>query len=78
MSEDLWDEEHTFEPTSHPDIYRLVSQEQLAEKELERIVYELIALANEGQPVEIVKLLDEAIPDSAVRILPPMDLTEIE
>jgi FlaA1/EpsC-like NDP-sugar epimerase len=78
LSEDLWDEEHTFEPTSHPDIYRLVSQEQLAEKELERIVYELIALANEGQPVEIVKLLDEAIPDSAVRILPPMDLTEIE
>ena len=78
LSEDLWDEEHTFEPTSHPDIYRLVSQERLAEKELERVVYELIALANEAQPVEIVKLLDEAIPDSAVRIMPPMDFTEIE
>ncbi|MCD4673278.1 MAG: polysaccharide biosynthesis protein [Anaerolineaceae bacterium] len=78
LSEDLWDEQHTFEPTSHPDIYRLVSQEDLNARELERVVYELIALANEAEPTEIVKLLDKAIPDSAVLSAPPMDLTEIE
>lgn len=78
LSEDLWDEHHTFEPTEHPDIYRLVSQEGLKDKELERLVYDLIALANEAEPSEIVKLLDEAIPDSAVRSTPPLELTEIE
>ena len=72
LSEDLWDENHTFEPTSHPDIYRLVSQEELNAKDLERVVYELISLANEAEPTSIVKLLDQSIPDSAVAQYTPL------
>ncbi len=78
LSEDLWDENHTFEPTSHPDIYRLVSQEELSANELERVVYELISLANEAEPTSIVKLLDASIPDFAVLSTPPYDFTDIE
>jgi FlaA1/EpsC-like NDP-sugar epimerase len=78
LSEDLWDENHTFEPTSHPEIYRLVSQEELKPKDLERVVYDLISLANEAEPTSIVKLLDDAIPDSAVLSTPPHDFTDIE
>ncbi len=78
LSEDLWDEDHTFEPTSHPEIYRLVSQEELSATDLERVVYELISLANEAEPTSIVKLLDDAIPDSAVLSTPPYDFTDIE
>jgi FlaA1/EpsC-like NDP-sugar epimerase len=78
LSEDLWDENHTFEPTSHPEIYRLVSQEELSANDLERVVYELISLANEAQPTDIVKLLDDSIPDSAVLRTPPHDLTDID
>lgn len=78
LSEDLWDEHHTFEPTTHPDIYRLVSQERLDDRHLQQVVQDLIALANEAQPTEIVKLLDDAIPDSTIRSTPPLDFTEIE
>lgn len=78
LSEDLWDEGCTFQPTPHPDIYHLEVQDELHGDELRRAVNELGRLAHEGDASSIVRLLDELIPGSEVRCTPPPELTAID
>lgn len=78
LSEDLWDEGHTFLPTVHPDIYHLDSQDELQGEPLRSAVNELGRLALEGDASSIVRLLDELIPGSEVRCTPPPELTSID
>lgn len=78
LSEDLWDEGYTFQPTAHPDIYHLESQDELQGEELRRAVNELGRLALEGDAPSIVRLLDDLIPGSEVRCTPPPELTSID
>ncbi len=78
LSEDLWDEGCTFQPTPHPDIYHLDVQDELHGEELRRAVNELGRLAQEGDASSIIRLLDELIPGSEVRCTPPPELTSID
>lgn len=78
LSEDLWDEGYTFQPTAHPDIYHLDTQDELQGEELRRAVNELGRLALEGDAPSIVRLLDDLIPGSEVRCTPPPELTSID
>lgn len=64
LSEDLWDEGHIFKPTPHPDIFRLDNQNNLKNDELETVIYRLNELAVQGKPQEIIKTLEEVIPDA--------------
>lgn len=77
LSEELWDQWATYEPTAHPDIVLLADQDLVGGEVLERIVSELAHLVREGDPTAIVRVLDECIPQSSVRSLPPPDLTSI-
>lgn len=78
LSEDLWDEGCTFQPTPHPDIYHLEVHDELHGDELRRAVNELGRLAQEGDASSIIRLLDELIPGSEVRCTPPPELTAID
>ncbi len=78
LSEDLWDEGVTFEPTQHPDIFRLEGQNTLRGEDLQKSIEELVHLAQDGDAPTVVKLLDELIPGSAVRSTPPPEMTSID
>jgi len=77
LSEELWDHGAQYEPTEHPDIVLLAQEDFVGGQELRRTVNDLLYLAREGEPSEIVELLDEFIPGAAVRSAPPPDLTSI-
>ena len=78
ISEDLWDEGHTFARTVHPDVYRLEGQDVLSGEELQKSIDEIVHLAQENDSVLIIKLMDELIPGSAVQISPSPDITAID
>jgi FlaA1/EpsC-like NDP-sugar epimerase len=77
LSEELWDRWATYEPTNHPDIVQLAKEDIISDEELNQAVEELIHLAREGYPTEIIKRLDRIIPGASVRSTPPPDLTSI-
>jgi FlaA1/EpsC-like NDP-sugar epimerase len=77
LSEELWDMWASYEPTDHPDIVLLADEDLLTGPVLNQTVDELIHLAREGDPIAIVRILDECIPGAAVRSTPPPDLTSI-
>ena len=66
LREDLWDEGHIFKPTPHPDIFRLDDQNNLKNDELETVLYRLNELAVTGKSQEIIKTLEEVIPDAKI------------
>ncbi len=78
LSEDLWDNGQSFLPTDHPDIYRLDGQNELQGEDLVRKVKELNRLAQEGDSESIISMLDDIIPDSAIRSTPPPEILSIE
>lgn len=77
LSEDLWDEGFQFKSTDHPDIYRLENTEPIIGEQLYRFVDELVKLAREGDPQEIIGLLDQTIPGAMVSITPSPEITSI-
>ncbi len=75
LYEELWDQWAEYEPTVHPDIVLLAKEDIMSEQALQSIVDELIHLAREGYPAEIVTKLDAIIPGASIRRTPPPDLT---
>jgi hypothetical protein len=55
----------------------LAEEDIISDQVLHHAVDELIHLAREGFPTEIVKRLDRIIPGAAVRSTPPPDLTSL-
>jgi len=78
LSEDLWDEGHTFARTKHPDIFRLEGQDNLSDESLRLSIDEMQRLAMDGDARLAVALMDELIPGSAVSSTPPPEITSIE
>jgi len=78
LSEDLKDDGHVFKKTPHPEIFKLNGQQNLEGEKLAKTVAELIRLAREGEPKEIIRLLDKMIPGSHVSCMPPPELTSID
>ena len=67
LSEDLWDQGFAYSPTSHPDINRVDSEESISIRELNAVVDDLVRLAREGKPEEILAILSETIPSAAIQ-----------
>lgn len=78
LSEDLWEEGDQFQPTQHPDIFQFDDQTNLRDEDLQQKVNELLHLAAEAKNDEIITLIDEVIPGSAVASTPPPELTSID
>jgi len=67
LSEDLWDQGFAYSPTTHPDINRVDSEEIISASELEAVVDDLVCLAREGKPDEILAILSKTIPGAAIQ-----------
>ena len=78
LSEDLWEEGDQFAPTQHPDIFQFDDPSNLSGTDLQQKLSELLHLAAEGKNEEIVELIDQTIPGSAVGSNPPPELTSID
>ena len=77
LSEELWDQEARYKPTSHPEIVRLDDQDILSCEKLNSVVNELAHLARLGDPEAILKIMDETIPGASIRNAPLPDLTSV-
>ena len=75
LSEALWDEGADYQRTIHPDILRL--EEPQLDLDLKQIVATLENLAEKSDDKEILKLLDQTIPGSAVQNAPLPDITSV-
>lgn len=78
LSEDLWEEGDQFAPTQHPDIFQFDDPTNLSGSELAQSVDKLLKLATEGKVSEIITLVDDTIPGSAIASTPPPELTSID
>lgn len=67
LSEDLWDQGFAYSPTRHPDINQVDSEEALSDETLNSIIDQLIKLATEGKPEDILEILSKTIPDAAIQ-----------
>lgn len=79
LSEDLWEEGHTFQPTRHPDIYRLNGQDhQLSGRGLKTALKNLKNLAINGKSDQLINYLDEIIPGATIGSQEPPSYTSID
>ncbi|MEN6482216.1 MAG: nucleoside-diphosphate sugar epimerase/dehydratase [Anaerolineaceae bacterium] len=78
LSEDLWGAGFDFEKTSHPDIYRLDTHDELEGEALNRVIEMLVLKARSGDVSEILNILDTHIPGAEVRLTPPPDIASID
>jgi FlaA1/EpsC-like NDP-sugar epimerase len=77
LSEALWDEGADYLSTIHPDILRLNENEVLNSNDLETVINNLIELGKNGDPDEIVNMLNKIVPGAVVSSTPSPDLTSI-
>ena len=78
LSEDLWDQDSSFRPTDHPEIFRLLRPESQNHEGLKNGVDELIRLAQDGETPVLLNLLDEMIPGCKVRSTPSPEITSFD
>jgi FlaA1/EpsC-like NDP-sugar epimerase len=77
LSEALWDEGADYLSTIHPDILRLNENEVLNSSDLATAINQLIDLGKNGDPDEIVNMLNNIVPGAVVSSTPSPDLTSI-
>jgi FlaA1/EpsC-like NDP-sugar epimerase len=77
LREALWDEGADYIATAHPDILRLNENEVLNSDDLEAAVNALIELGKNGDPDQIVSMLNTIVPGATVSSTPIPDLTSV-
>ncbi|MFH2039508.1 MAG: nucleoside-diphosphate sugar epimerase/dehydratase [Chloroflexota bacterium] len=77
LSEDLWEEGVHYQPTTHPEVFRLAEEENFIDTSLSTLIDKLESLAQAGDISEILDLLDSAIPSANVRVMSSLDLTSM-
>lgn len=77
LREALWDEGADYIDTIHPDILRLDENEVLNSDDLESAVNALIELGKNGDPDQIVNMLNAIVPGATVSSTPIPDLTSV-
>jgi FlaA1/EpsC-like NDP-sugar epimerase len=77
LSEALWDKGADYLATIHPDILRLNENEVLSSIDLEIATQKLIDLGKNGDPDEIVNMLNKTVPGAVVSSTPSPDLTSV-
>jgi FlaA1/EpsC-like NDP-sugar epimerase len=77
LREALWDEGADYIATIHPDILRLNENEVLSSSDLQVAISSLIELGKNGDPEQIVNMLNAIVPGAAVSSTPIPDLTSV-
>lgn len=79
LKEDLWEDGHLFDPTSHPDIYKHEGEDTITGDALDHLARELIRMAKAGEREAIIQLIDTSIPNAALASHDiPLDITTID
>jgi FlaA1/EpsC-like NDP-sugar epimerase len=77
LREALWDEGADYVSTAHPDVLRLNENEVLAGIDLKAAVDQLIELSRNGDPDQVVAMLNNIVPGATVNSTPPPDITSM-
>jgi FlaA1/EpsC-like NDP-sugar epimerase len=77
LSEALWDEGADYLSTIHPDVLQLNENEVLTSHDLEATINNLIELGKNGDPDQIVSMLNKIVPGAVVSSTPSPDLTSV-
>jgi FlaA1/EpsC-like NDP-sugar epimerase len=77
LTEELSDENMTFQPTAHSEIVRVEADEEVDGAHLTHSVDELARLARDDETEALLRVLDEVVPGAAVRSAPPPDMTSL-
>ena len=78
LREELWETDKTYDPTAHPDIFRSMDEVMVSKEVLHTSLRRLVDLVKDSCPDEIINLLDEVVPGSAIRAtLSPVDVTDV-
>jgi FlaA1/EpsC-like NDP-sugar epimerase len=77
LSEALWDEGADYISTIHPDVLRLNENEVLTTIDLETAVNALIEMGKNGDPDQIVTMLNRIVPGAMVSSTPSPDITSV-
>jgi FlaA1/EpsC-like NDP-sugar epimerase len=79
LSEDLWDPEHIYQSTGHPDVFCLDGDiDTIQSEQLEMVVNQLLHLARQGEVQSILSLLDTVLPNASVCSTPPPHINAID
>jgi FlaA1/EpsC-like NDP-sugar epimerase len=77
LSEDLWEEGVHYQPTEHPEVFRLEEEEKIINTSLNATVEQLQLLAQSGNNTAILDLLDSTILSANVRVMSSPDMTSV-
>jgi len=77
LSEDLWEEGVHYQPTAHPEVFRMADEENINDLSLSVTINQLQSLSKSGNISAILDLLDSAIPSANVRMMSSPDLTSV-
>ncbi len=77
LSEALWDKGADYLSTIHPDVLRLNENEIMTSINLESAINNLIELGKNGDPDQIVDMLNKIVPGAVVSSTPSPDLTSV-
>jgi FlaA1/EpsC-like NDP-sugar epimerase len=75
LREALWDEGADYVSTNHPDILRLNESEVMTSVNLAAAVDQLIELSKNGDPDQVVNMLNSIVPGATVSSTPAPDIT---
>ena len=77
LREALWDEGADYLSTTHPDVLKLNENEVLTSIDLESAVRNLVELSKNGDPDQIVSMLNKIVPGAVVSSTPSPDITSV-
>jgi FlaA1/EpsC-like NDP-sugar epimerase len=79
LSEDLWEEGHSFKETAHPDIFRLNGQDQLLSgQQLKKVLERLEVLCLTGSSDQLIAYMNDVIPGATIGAQEPPAYTSID
>jgi FlaA1/EpsC-like NDP-sugar epimerase len=77
LSEQLWEKGAEYKATAHPDIRKVIEPDQVGGEKLHTTIAELIQMAENSYDKDIVRLLNEILPEAEIGSAPPPEFTSI-
>lgn len=77
LSEDLWDDGFNIQPTSHPEIFCHVCDENLKGEILQNTMDLLTKLVKTGDTQAIIESLNQCVPGATINTIQPPEITAI-
>jgi FlaA1/EpsC-like NDP-sugar epimerase len=77
LSEQLWEKGAEYKSTAHPDIRKVIEPDQVTGEKLHTTIAGLIQMAENSNDKDVVRLLNEILPEAEIGSAPPPEFTSI-